>query len=287
MRSILFKPFRFNPIRTSIRSISTTKPTYSIFGKLTQTDSSENDLDLIKNQKQSSTTETDSEPSIDSITPQNDEKLIEYHKQQSLKKQIKKEDYLNPIKLEMFNKVVKQYGFFKNDQIVDHDGKLFKFHLNPEEIELCEPSIYLTSFRIKSSTKKATVVNRFVRGFNLKTAINQLHFNPKKMSIELEKLLKKGLEEGEKMGVNTDELYISNLWCGSDGYTRKRLQAKGRGRAGLVQHKYVHLKCILKTNQTKLRQQYERELKLKVAKPKRGVLNDEPLNFKVRPWYKW
>lgn len=38
--------------------------------------------------------------------------------------------------------------------------------------------------------KKATVVNRFVRGYDLKTAINQLHFNPKKMATELEKLLR-------------------------------------------------------------------------------------------------
>ena len=39
--------------------------------------------------------------------------------------------------------------------------------------------------------KKATIVNRMVRKFNVKLAINQLHFNSKKMATELEKLLKK------------------------------------------------------------------------------------------------
>ena len=73
-------------------------------------------------------------------------------------------------------------------------GKVYKLALTEEEIDILEPSIYLQSYRIKSSMKKATQVNRFVRGYKVKNAINQLHFNPKKMSTELEKLLKKGLE---------------------------------------------------------------------------------------------
>lgn len=71
-----------------------------------------------------------------------------------------------------------------------------------------------------------------VRKFNVKLAINQLHFNHKKISTELEQLLKRGLEQAKQLELNEDELYIDRIWIGSDGKWRKRLDPKGRGRMG-------------------------------------------------------
>ncbi|CCG23939.1 Mrpl22 protein [Candida orthopsilosis Co 90-125] len=270
---------RPSPLSTVFLRYNSSSP----FGKLTT-----NPIEEMEKEKKGASEivkNEEGEIDINSITPQNDEQLIEYYKNQS-KPQAKLEDLIHPLKIQLFNQSVSQHGFFKNDQIVTHQGKSYKFHLTPEEIELLEPSIYLQSYRIKSSMKKATVVNRFVRGYDLKTAINQLHFNPKKMATELEKLLKRGLVKSQELGYDENSMYIAQLWTGSDGDWRKRLDIKGRGRHGIIHHRYIHLKCVLKTGQTKQRLQWEKQQREAKSKPKM-YLNNEPLNIKVRPWYKW
>lgn len=222
------------------------------------------------------------------ITPATDSKLQEYYLEEAKKEQVVSEKYISPMKRRLFERNVAQNGFFKNNQVIEDSetGRTYKMTLTTEEIDILEPTIYLQSLRLKSSMKKATVVNRFVRGYNVKNAINQLHFNPKKMATELEKLLKRGLEQAREQGYPEDSLYIQALWTGSDGKWVKRADIKGRGRTGILEHPYVHLKAILKTEQTKMRLEWEQKQKELAAKP-RLYLNNEPLNFKVRPYYKW
>ena len=228
------------------------------------------------------------ETSVQDIIPRNDQELQSYYLEEVKKEQISSDKYINPLKRKLFNINVEQNGFFKNNQIVRdiENKKLYKLELTPEEIEIMEPSIYLQSYRIKSSMKKATHVNRFVRGFRVKNAINQLHFSPKKMATELEKLLKKGLEQGRLLLLDPSSLYIHALWVGSDGDWRKRVDPKSRGRAAIINHRYVHLKTILKTDLTLKRIAWEKQQKILTAKPN-TPLNSEPLNFRVLPYYKW
>ncbi|RLV96356.1 54S ribosomal protein L22 mitochondrial [Spathaspora sp. JA1] len=264
---------------TTVRTFSRTTPLSSLFGKVTK--SSETHEEPPKE-----VLNAEGEVDPDKITVQNDTDLIKFHKERQTKARISIEKYITPLKLKLFNKVVEKHGFFKNSQVIQHDGKTYKLTLTPKEIELLEPSVYLESTRIKSSMKKATQVNRFVRGFNVKTAINQLHFNPKKMSTELEKLLKQGLEQSKKLGLNEDGMFIHSLWTGSDGDWPWRPDIKGRGRSGIILHRYIHLKCVLKSEQTKKRLDWEKQQKQRAKKPKMFLVN-EPLNFSVRPWYKW
>lgn len=220
------------------------------------------------------------------IRPKDDKDLQEFYRQQVLEKQISDSKYITPLKRELFQLNVAKNGFFKNHDIVLKDDKKYKISLNEKEIDILEPTIFLKSLRIKSSMKKATVVNRFVRGMSVKNAINQLHFNPKKMSTELERLLKQGLKQAELANINPDSLFIQSLWVGSDGSWQKRLDPKGRGRMGIIHHRYVHLKCVLKGEITQKRLEYEKLLKQQAKKPKMG-LNNEPLNFSNMPFYKW
>lgn len=221
-----------------------------------------------------------------SLKPKDDVDLQDYYRQQVQQHQITSEKYITPLKRELFNLSVAKNGFFKNHQFISKDNKQYKLSLTDKEIDLLEPTIYLKSLRIKSSMKKATVVNRFVRGSKVQAAINQLHFNPKKMATELEKLLKQGLKQAKELGYNEEELYIQSLWTGSDGEWQKRLDPKGRGRMGIILHRYIHLKVILKTDVTKKRLAYESQVKQALTPPKLG-LNSEPLNFKNVPFYKW
>lgn len=231
---------------------------------------------------------TTEELDVEAITPQNDSSLQAYYLKQVEEEQVRNDKFISPIKKKLFELNVKKNGFFQNNQVIvdPETQKNYKLSLTNEEIDILEPSIYLQSYRIKSSIKKATIVNRFVRGWNVKSAINQLHFNDKKMATELEKLLKKGLEQAKALGVSEDELYIQSLWTGSDGNWRKRVDTKGRGRHGIIEHPYIHVKVILRTNQTKARLNWEKTQARQSAKPKM-FLNNEPLNFSVRPYYKW
>lgn len=222
------------------------------------------------------------------MLPSQDTTLVSRYAKEAKEEQETREKYISPMKRRLFDINVAKNGFFKNNQIV-HDvekNKFFKLALTEAEIEILEPSVYIKSFRLDSSIKKATLVNRFVRGYNVKNAINQLHFTPKKMALNLEKLLKTGLKLGAAQGLDEDLLYIHALWVGSDGQTGKRLEWKGRGRHGLIKMPKVHLKAILKTQQTRDRLAWEKEQKLNKINPK-TALNNEPLNFKVRGIYKW
>lgn len=222
------------------------------------------------------------------VRPADDKPLQQFYLDEALKYQFNRDKFVSPIKRRLFDLNVAQHGFYKNNQLIvdPESNKTHQLVLTAEEIEVLEPSVYVESLRIKSSMKKATVVNRFVRGWDVKAAINQLHFNPKKMSTQLEKLLKLGLEQAEVLGLDTDSLYIHSLWTGSDGNWFKRVDPKGRGRMGIIKHPYIHLKAVLKTKQTRDRVAWEKAEARKLAKPSMPLVN-EPLNFKVRPYYKW
>ncbi|ODV80647.1 uncharacterized protein CANTADRAFT_46581 [Suhomyces tanzawaensis NRRL Y-17324] len=271
-RGLAIRPAPFTVISSNIHT-SSPRQNGNVFGELTKKESEPVPVeeDVVQ--------ETE-------VTPKNDTTLQEYHMKEALERQYKIDKYVTPLKKALFDANVAENGFFKNNQIVEHNGSKYKLLLTEEEIDILEPSVYLKSFRIKSSMKKATQVNRFVRGYNVKTAINQLHFNPKKMSTELEKLLKKGLQQSRELGLDEDTMYIQSLWVGSDGEWVKRPDIKGRGRCGIIEHPYVHLRAILRSNQTKLRKEWEAAQKKLQAKP-RMFLNNDPLNFKVRPYYKW
>lgn len=233
--------------------------------------------------------ETDQEESAGlDLLPSQDKLLQQRYEEQAKRQQETREKYISSEKRRLFDLNVAHNGFYKNNQIVfdQERNKHYKLTLTDAEIEVLEPSVYLKSFRIDSSVKKATLVNRFVRGYYVKNAINQLHFIPKKIALELEKMLKTGLKLGSSQGLDEDQLYIHALWAGSDGNTRKRIEWKGRGRVGLLQGRSVHLKAILKTQQTRDRLAWEKEQKMNKKNPKTG-LNNEPLNFKVRGIYKW
>lgn len=222
------------------------------------------------------------------VTPANDTKLQEYYMAEALEQQISPQKYVSEQKRRLFAANVAEHGFFKNNRlVVDRElGKKYFVLLTPEEIDVLEPTLYLQLYRIKSSMKKATLVNRFVRGMDVKTAVNQLHFNPKKMATELEVFLKRGLAQAREAGLDENSLYIQALWTGSDGNWVKRADPKGRGRTGIIEHPYIHLKAILKTGQTRQRLAWEKEQARLQAKP-RMFLNNEPLNFSVRGVYRW
>lgn len=256
----------------------------SLFGEVTKHDTTEQ-----KKSKKPSITDTLSNQdgavvNQRKITVHNDEGLKAYIGHEPTPAA---EKYLSPLKQQIYNANVAKNGFFKNGEIVQlPNGEKYKLELTKRVIEALEPSIYLKSYRIKSSLKKVTVVTKLLNRLNVKKAITQGHFTSKKPAKEIANLLQKGLKQASQLNLNPDELFIDQLWVGKDGNFQKRIDIKARGKLGIIEHPYVHIKAVLKTQQTKNRLAYEKQQKALKRKPTLQ-LPSESIRWRPEGFYKW
>lgn len=245
-----------------------TKPVDSLFSDLTSSvDKKSKELASKKETDVESEADADTDASvIQYVEPENDEKLQEYL---NPKPYLTVESLLTPLKREIYHANVAKNGFFKNKDLVKlKDGASYTLNLTQQQIEALEPSVYLRSWRIKSSVKKTNIVLRALKNLPLKKAITQLHFMEKKVARDLVEMLERGVKDAEKMNYDPNDLYISESWVHTDGHWLKRVDCKGRGRAGIFTFKWVSVRFLLKTSQTKKRLAYlaaERDANKKVS----------------------
>lgn len=176
------------------------------------------------------------------------------------------ETLLSPLKQRLYQRALETGGYTK-DKVIELDGKKYKLNLTEEELKYLVPSVYLHSVRIKGSYKKGTVFTRLFRGMDLKKAITQCHFSRKRMATDVGKMLEKGVEHAKQLKLNPEDLYISQIWVGKEPYLMKRVDFKGRGRSGIMEHPHIHIKAILQTKQHReelLQAKKERNLNKKV-----------------------
>ncbi|CAI8492162.1 hypothetical protein ACO0OL_003577 [Hanseniaspora opuntiae] len=220
---------------------------------------------------------------------------------------------VSPLKAILYKKNVEEHGFFKFDKEITHEGRVYKVNFTPEELEALEPSVYVESYRIKSSLKKAYLFLSFLSHkdysrnnaganinwklieyrnrnnefkFTVEEAITQLQFQKKKLGKVTADLLKRGLENGEALNIPKEKLYLDKIWVGNDGGRQKQIDIKGRGRRGILEHNWIHIKCILKNSDISLkRMKYEQD----VRQFKRLELKTKPtlLRGPASGVYKW
>lgn len=234
---------------TNLIRCMATKNTDSLFSDLTV--SAENQK--VSNNNVAVAEESDA-GAIQYIQPEADEKLQNFLNPTPY---LTVNALLTPLKRDIYKENVRVNGFFKNnDTVTLKDGNSYTLNLNSKEIEALEPSIFLRSWRIKSSVKKTNIVLRALKDLPLKKAITQLHFMEKKVARDLVEMLERGMKDAEKMKYDVDDLYISESWVHTDGNWMKRVDCKGRGRAGVMTYKWVSVRFLLKTSQTKKRLAY-------------------------------
>lgn len=156
-------------------------------------------------------------------------------------------DLLSPLKQALYKQnLADNNGLYKNNQIINHEGKAYRLNLSREEQRALEPSVYAQSYRIKGSWKKSYMFLRIFRKMALDDAITQCHFSPRRMAKDVGEMLERGKRDSEAMGLDSSGLIVEQIWVGKDGQDEKRLQCKGRGRTGVITSPYVHVKAILK-----------------------------------------
>lgn len=226
----------------------------------------------------------------DQITVENDTLLQKYIKGTQGHEKLAHQMLLSPLKRRIYLRNCElNGGFYKRDTAVSLPGSKDKYRLrlSREEIDMLEPSVYVKSYRIKSSMKKTTQLLRLLNGLDVKKALTQCHFSQKKVARDVAEVLSRGIEDGTKLGLDVNDLYISQIWTGSDGWWGKRVEFKGRGRVGIVRHPYVHVRCILKVKSiTKRRLAYDAQLKADRRKPW-IQLGDKPIRGFPGGSYKW
>ncbi|KAF5093224.1 hypothetical protein D0Z00_004173 [Geotrichum galactomycetum] len=158
---------------------------------------------------------------------------------------------LSDLKQRLYDAAMSSPGGYNKNTPIELDGKKYILHLTKQEQELLEPSVYLRSYRIKGTAKKGTIFTRLLRNMDLKQAINQCHFSPKRISRDVEEMLLRGLDEAKRLDLNPNDLYINQIWVGKEPFTQKRLDCKGRGKTGLIEHKNIHVRVILKTKESR------------------------------------
>lgn len=230
-----------------------TKPGESLFSDLTSSVDKESKTLAQKQGAESVSAGGDGDGDTDAsaiqyVEPEQDQKLQEFL---NPKPYLTVDTLLTPLKKEIYVANVAKNGFFKNMDLVKlKDGASYTLNLTQQQIEALEPSVYLRSWRIKSSVKKTNIVLRALKDLPVKKAITQLHFMEKKVARELVEMLERGVKDAEKMNYNPDDLYISESWVHTDGHWLKRVDCKGRGRAGVFTFKWVSVRFLLKTSQT-------------------------------------
>ncbi|SCV02552.1 LAMI_0H00474g1_1 [Lachancea mirantina] len=287
-------PCTIRTIHTS-RMVLNSSQNSSLFGSITQSPQENvDDPNQISNRltaasERSGMTDKDAKATV---TVDNDNLLQKYiAKKQSALPASKY--LLSPLKRRIYEENCKlNGGFYNRDSVVslknEHgSSSKYKLRLSHEEIDLLEPSVYVKSYRIKSSMKKATQLLRLLNGLDAKTALSQCHFSTKKISRDVGALLTRGLEDAEKLGLDPNDLYIGQIWTGSDGNWQKRVDIKARGRNGVITHPYVHVRCILKTKSiTKRRLAFEKQVRQGRSKPW-VPLADKPVRGIMGGVYKW
>ncbi|GAV28954.1 hypothetical protein PMKS-002432 [Pichia membranifaciens] len=247
---------RLNVSNRFLATSTGTKPGESLFSDLTSSVDKESKALAQKKRSESGSADADANADTDAsviqyVEPEQDKKLQEFL---NPKPYLTVETLLTPLKKEIYLANVAKNGFFKNMDLVKlKDGASYTLNLTQQQIEALEPSVYLRSWRIKSSIKKTNIVLRALKDLPLKKAITQLHFMEKKVARDLVEMLERGVKDAEKMNYNADDLYISESWVHTDGHWLKRVDCKGRGRAGVFTFKWVSVRFLLKTSQTKKR----------------------------------
>mgnify|MGYP001161290744 FL=1 len=102
----------------------------------------------------------------------------------------------------------------------------------------------------RQSPYKVRKVLNAVRGCNVSTAINYLHFSPEKASVAVEKTIRSAvanlMQDDSSKDIDPDVLKIKEAYV-NQGPVMKRFRAASMGRASRLRRPSSHLTIVLTT----------------------------------------
>tara|TARA_Y100000022_G_C13125213_1_gene317717 strand:+ start:46 stop:393 length:348 start_codon:yes stop_codon:yes gene_type:complete len=102
----------------------------------------------------------------------------------------------------------------------------------------------------RQSPYKVRKVLNEVRGSNVSSAINYLHFSPEKASVAIEKTIRSAvanlMQHDEASGIDPNNINIKEAYV-NQGPVMKRFRAASMGRASRLRRPSSHLTIVLTT----------------------------------------
>lgn len=94
---------------------------------------------------------------------------------------------------------------------------------------------------LRISPRKLKLIADLIRGKDVQTALNSLRFNPKKMSVEITKLVESAVNNASQIpGINVDNLYVKTILV-DKAVTLKRFTARARGSGSRILKRTSHI----------------------------------------------
>ena len=98
---------------------------------------------------------------------------------------------------------------------------------------------------VRSSTRKLKPILKSIVGKKVDTAIRDLTFSDKRISIDIKKTISSAIANAENnFQYNIDNLFVKEAYCGKQ-IIMKRFRARAKGRASPILKPYSNLTIIL------------------------------------------
>ncbi|MDP9195525.1 MAG: 50S ribosomal protein L22 [Pseudomonadota bacterium] len=102
---------------------------------------------------------------------------------------------------------------------------------------------------IRTSPRKLNLVAGLIRGKKASTALADLAFSPRRIALEVKKVLESAIANAENNHqLDVDRLYVTEAHVGR-AFVMKRFHARARGRSSSIEKPYSHLTVVVRERQ--------------------------------------
>ena len=99
---------------------------------------------------------------------------------------------------------------------------------------------------LRVSPQKLNLVAQLIRGKKVATALADLEFSRKRISVEVRKALESAIANAENNhDLDVDDLVVAQAWVGKD-MVMKRFSPRARGRAGRIEKPFANITIVVR-----------------------------------------
>ena len=99
---------------------------------------------------------------------------------------------------------------------------------------------------LRVSPQKLNLVASLIRGKAVATALADLEFSNKRISVEVKKTLESAIANAENNhDLDVDDLVVAQAWVGKD-IVLKRFSPRARGRAGRIEKPFANITIVVR-----------------------------------------
>jgi large subunit ribosomal protein L22 len=103
-----------------------------------------------------------------------------------------------------------------------------------------------TARMLRVSPQKLNLLAQLIRGKKVSTALADLEFSNKRISVEVKKALESAIANAENNhDLDVDDLIVAQAWVGKD-MVLKRFSPRARGRAGRIEKPFSNITIVVR-----------------------------------------